>query len=357
MKRLLEAGMLLTLVMGCSRSIPTQKSADLPPLVVQNPSETFKNIKLGPAGREALIGEFKLSPEALGVDLSTITGDNSGLSSGVVFCAEPRDLLDDGTLVVSAGMTWWPPGAEPKSPTRSITEGLMRCLGFLEAKPWVAATVYLKPASLPRIEATMGNAINQEGTETLAEALRHGFLFGLEAVFQARGLSMSAGTQDGMVVDDDKGVRRAVEAHVHQRGTVWEHSNKILYSAGEHAAQMNLVGGTKAGTVVEGVSYVLAKGDLGALLPSAISRAGLRLRSGLGRSMITMSASMHVEKSDGLTCVLRALSPPVPVVPPPGPDGGPGEVDPKVVPGVDLVAAEKCALSAADVSGPVRTLK
>ncbi len=370
----------LVLAAGCSRKIPTPGvNSDLPPLHVVDASETLPGVVLGPQGREAMIGEFRITPETMGVDLSQFMGANAGLSSGVVFCAEPLEYLDDGTLVVQVGMTWWPPGVEPKLPSRSITEGLMRCLGYLEGKAWAKGTVYLRPAGLPRVDATVAN-IQQEGSETLVEALRHAFLFGIEAIFQARGLSWQAGTQDGLVVEAAQGVRRTVEAHVRTKGGSWEHSNKVIYSAAEDASSLQVMGGIQATTMVEGISYVLGKGEVGRLLPTAITRAGFRLATGVGRSMVTMSAAMRAQASPGLSCVLRTLSAPVPQALSGGPlsaltggsnpqgaadggvaaapvtavDAGPGPV---VVPGVDLEAAQKCVLSEEEQSGPRRTFK
>ncbi|MBI5494981.1 MAG: hypothetical protein HY904_08120 [Deltaproteobacteria bacterium] len=339
------------LAWGCARRIPEQGvNANLPPLAAQPTGESLAGVVLGPAGREAMLGEFKLVPEAMGL---TITGLTSGaqLGSAVVFCTEPRGWLEDGTLVVDAGMTWWPPGVEPKYPTRSITEGLMRCLGYLgERKPWARAVVYLRPSALPRVEAQLVD-IQAEGTDTVVEALQHAFLFGIEAIFQSRGLTLSAGTQDGLVVDEQRGLRRDVEAHSRHTGRTWSHSNKVIYSAGAAATGISVFTGHKANTVVEGVSYVVGHGEFGQLLPVAVTRAAFRLKTGVARSMVTLNAQMRAWRSPGLSCVLRALSPPVQ----PSTDGGPA--DATQVPGVDLEAAQKCVLTDDDQSGPALKIK
>jgi hypothetical protein len=326
----------------------------MPPLVVRDLGEKL-DVVLGSQGRQALLGELRLAPETLGVDVTRFMGDNPGIHSGVVWCAEPLEWLGD-TLVVSAGLTWWPPGKEPKQPTRSITEALMRCLGFLDARPWARATIYVRPASLPRVDLANQRPLMQEGTETLMAALEQAFAFGLSAPFQARGLSLNTGTQDGAVAEADRGVERKGRASISHDGRGWTVANQLVYAANESASSipLPLMGGRKASTVVEGVSYLLAKGSLGALMPSSVERAALRVKTGLGRSMFTMTARVRADASPGLSCVLRALSPPRYEVTPSPVDGG---VAPEAYPGVDLQAAQKCQLSDADESGPVLQFK
>lgn len=333
---------------ACTRSVPKRQGGDveLPAFTGRNTGEQL-DIVLGPQGRQALIGEFKLTPETMGIDVGTVTG-GANITSGAVWCIEPEEWVSD-TLILRVGITWWPPGNEPQNASRSITEGLMRCLGYLEAKPWTRGTVYIRPASLPRVDVDGRRPLLQEGTETLGAALEHAFQFGLAAPFMVRGLALNAGTQDGSLFDEERGVRRKGEAHVKTEGNTWNASTRISYSPSEDATSFNLIPGQKAKTVVDGVAYVLGAGKMGALVPDNVSRAALRIQAGLSRGMVTMTSQMKARYSPGLSCVLRALSQPTTVTT----EGGASQQ----YPGVDLEAAQKCELSEEDQLGPKRTIR
>ncbi|MEW5855018.1 MAG: hypothetical protein AB2A00_39950 [Myxococcota bacterium] len=334
----------LFLLDGCARSLPMGRNKDLPSLTPAG--NTPMDITLGPKGREALIGEFVMAPEGMGVDLSSVIPDAAGLASGAVWCAEPVAWVDGG-LIVNVGMTWWPPGAEPNAPSRSITEGLMRCLGYLDVKPWARAVVTLRPASLPRVEYGGALPLMQAGTDTLAAAIEQAFLFGISAPLQARGLALGAGTQDGVQDVAERGLKKRVEAHIKHEGTGWMVSNRITYSPAQDADVLQVLASRTQSTTVEGISYLMATGNVTSLLPTTLPRGALRIRTGFGTTTVTLTAKVRAEKSEGLSCVLRTLSPPI---------VAPGQEAPKY-PGVDLEAAQKCPLSEEDQAGPNRKLK
>jgi hypothetical protein len=348
----------LTVVLGvgCARAVPTATpKADLPPLRA-TPGLERLDVRLGPQGREAMVGEYRISPESMGLDIGSLLKNTPALSGNAVWCVEPQGFLGE-VLVLSVGMSWWPPGTEPGNPSRSITEALMRCLGFLEGQPWGRAVVYLKPGSLPGVQTMARPMALQEGTDTLMGLLEGAFLFGVTAPFQARGMAYLAPTQDAMLEDQDRGVKRQGEAHVKRDGRSWSASNRLVYSATEDAAGIKVMGKTAA-TVVEGVSYVMGSGEVGKLMPTVMPRAVLRVKGGIGRSVVTMTAMASARYSPGLSCVLRTLSPPQAAAPPPpNPDGGPpadGDGGPVVYPGVDLEAAQRCVLTEEDHTGPPR---
>jgi len=339
---------LAALCLDCARGVPNRqgKDSDLPAFTARNTAQEM-NVVLGPQGRQVLMGEFKLSPETMGFDVGAITR-GANMVSGAVWCVEPEEWVAD-TLVVRVGISWWPPGAEPQNASRSITEALMRCLGYLDARPWTRGTVYLRPASLPRVDVDGRKPALQEGTESLGAALEHAFAFGLAAPFMVRGLALNAGTQDGSLMEEERGVLRKGEGHVRVEGKTWNASTRLDYSPAAGAASFSIIPGQKAATVVKGVSYVLGEGDLSEVVPRTISRAALRIEAGLSRGMITMTSQVKARHSPGLSCVIRTLSAPRAQ----NPDAGVQDQ----YPGVDLDAAQKCVLTAEDQTGPERTIK
>lgn len=365
MGRLAVASLLL--LAACSRYVPGPAARpDLPALTPDINAPEHLQVTLGPQGRLAMIGEYKLAPEGLGLDLGKIMGDNASLVSGALWCVEPSSWLGDA-LVLTVGVTWWPPGVEPKIPSRSITEGLMRCLGYLgqDAGPWNRATVYLRPGSIPQVIPFAKTPVLQEGTDTLVAAFEEAFLFGIAAPFQIRGLAWKVGTQDGSLEDSARGVHRAVEAHVKHQGSQWTASNRITYSAAPDADTLNM-GGASIRTNIQGVSYILAQGVDQLLVPTEISRAVFRVKAGVGKTTVTMTTQARAKYSPGLSCVLRTLYPPAlaPMMQPPQPvtDGGvPADADggapePKIYPGVNLEEAQKCVLTDEDQQGVKRTI-
>ena len=380
-QKVVVAGVALVLLaaagagLGCLKTVPAPMAepAELAPLTANNPADNLRNVTLGPQGRFVMLGEFSLRPETVGLDLTTVLSGATSISSGAIWCVEPVSFVGD-SLVLSVGMTWWPPMVEPNWPTRSITEGLMRCLGFLEAKAWNRATVYLSPASVPRVEPTQTRPPVTQGTQTLEAALEQAFLFGVAAPFHARGLALQAGTQDGLYVDEDRGVRRRAEAHVVHADDTWQSANRIFYSVAENTARLDIVGLTSVGTVIDGASYVVGSGILGELMPREITRAAMRVRAGLSQAFISMTARARARASPGLTCVARTLSRPGPRFFA-GEMGQPGQgdeseaaanlaqsIDGGVIvtrhyPGVDLDAALKCELDDEESSGPIRTFE
>jgi hypothetical protein len=361
---------------ACLRTVPTPMAAvqELPLVAFEPGLGELDTIPLGPEGRFAMVGEFSISPETMGVDIGALMGeDATSLQSGTVWCVEPVTRIGD-SLVLSVGMTWWPPGAEPNYPSRSITEGLQRCLGFLESKAWSRATVYLAAGRVPRVEPATTRPPIQEGTQTLEVALEQAFLFGVAAPFQARGLALGTATQDGQWVDEDRGMQRKAEAHITRDGNMWNVSNRITYTATKAAGKFSLLGATTVDTVLDGTSYVMAHGMVNELVPREVTRAALRLRAGLQREFISMTARTRATYSPGLSCVLRTLSPPGARMfygemsrPGTGDDSEEAEalarsIDGGVVvekkfAGVDLEAAQRCTLSDEDQEGPRRSMR
>lgn len=363
---------------GCLKAVPTPMTgpSNLGPVQAPGALEELKHITLGPQGRFAMLGEFFISPEAMGVDIGSILGEEtSGLQGGTVWCVEPISWVGE-SLVLAVGMTWWPPRSAPNGATPDIATGLMRCLGLVAQKPWSRATVYLAPGAVPRVESAGQRPPLIDGIQTLEAALEQAFLFGVAAPFHARGLALGAtGAQDGFFEDEERGLRRRAEAHILVDDTLWKVSHRMTYSATEQAGKFSLMGAGSVATVLDGASYVVGEGVVGELVPRKLVRAALRVRTGLQTRFLSMTARARAEYSPGLSCVLRTLSKPETrgmyygemSTPGTGDDSDEAlalanSVDGGVVverkyPGVDLESALKCTLSDEDQEGPRRIMK